>query len=214
MDRRFWRSAALRQLLVSRIRSNANFFEVLVDRVFVKGQMRLRTSRAWLLGFCFISLNAFAEAKLNLNVVSDSTGVSGMHYAVDRYANAACGKAPKPRKLFRKKFARNSHDLGEISIPSGETFWLQVNYQESRRGEQRLCNYLIGFDPVEGGRYSAEFKTSGQVSACSMQLNDTSGSETNENGQLAVNVPEQSCEKAGRLGNPNGTAVHKALKRF
>ncbi len=158
----------------------------------------------------FSPVSVAQTSELTVAATSDSEGTTGMHYTVMRYANAKCQKAEKPRKLFRKKFASSKQAMGPTQIPVVDEFWFQVSYHENRRGEERSCDYLIGFKPKRSRKYEAVMALSGQVSSCQLLLFDI----TNERQKVEFVRPENSCKKVNQLGQPNGAPVHNSLKRF
>lgn len=157
---------------------------------------------------------AAETATLTVLAESDSEGTTGMHYAVVRYADQTCAKADKPRKLFRKKFASKKQNLGQTSIPASGKFWLQINYQESRRGQERFCDNLLGFDPKAGHDYRVSITVSGQVSMCKIEVFEGRSGQGLSLEPIEHEHPEYSCKKVNKQGNPNSAPVHSSLKRF
>lgn len=176
-------------------------------------------SRLSRLVFLFLTLVGLAmstamatanEASIGLQLVSDSENTTGIHLMVMRYGNQACAKAEKPRRLFRKKYASKDQNLSQIAIPAGEEFWLQVDYEEARRGQNRSCGTLVGFEPKAGGDYILSLKVSGQVSTCQIEILDNIEEQTT----VPHILPDKSCDRVNKPGKPNGVPVHNSLNRF
>ena len=144
-------------------------------------------------------------AALSLTVKSDSESTKGRHYTVTRYLDAQCNKPKKGSGLFRKKYARDSHEFSSIEIDAGIDYLFQVDYMEKRRTEDRTCSSLVVFQPQANHSYMATYTVSGQVSTCGVEIVDLTA------GSVALELPEApafTCSKNSVSSNKNGVPVH------
>lgn len=174
-----------------------------------------------LAGFCVcISLSAQPQqapqstlpARFSVQLSSDSDGVRNRHYTVTQYADAQCAKPSDKSRLYRKKYAKQTHTFKEIEIASSRPFYFQVDYLEKRRKGERSCSALLGFQPASNRSYRAVYQSLGQVSGCDVKLFDVTTSELQP--VSAVDLPPQSCDGNQPSGINNGVPVHTVLPLF
>jgi len=155
--------------------------------------------------------NTNQQSSLTLAAHTDSLKTLGRHYEVTRYLNQTCDKPKRKARLFRKKYAKDQHIFKPIDVPDNELFLLQVDYREDRRDSERTCSSSLGFVPQPGRSYRLDYKVSGQVSRCTLELVDI----TNEDQPMEPQVsPASTCTKKGALGNKNGVPTHRLIDRY
>lgn len=179
----------------------------------LQGLSRLAMLATLIVGpmFCYTDLYAQQTPTLKISTLSDSKNTMGMHYTARKFVDQNCKKPKKKAKIFRKKFSKAEEEFKSVDLIAGTQFFLQIEYQEKRRLEERSCNYLIGFVPAPDTDYTAQYEVKGQVSACTIELINN---QTQKPVEIEVVRPQHWCKKNGSNGSPNGVAEHKILQRF
>jgi hypothetical protein len=162
-------------------------------------------------GLILLCQNLFAQeqvalkARFSVDAISDSTDVKSRHYTVMQYVDGQCKKPSKGARLYRKKFAKESHSFPEVEIDTDKEFFFQFDYQEQRRQGDRECTALLGFQPQANRSYKAVYSTSGQVSRCSITMYDV----TSEPIEITeVSKPERTCFRGKPTKNKNSVPIH------
>lgn len=150
-------------------------------------------------------------ARFSLQTNSDSTDIKNRHYTVTQYLDGQCTKPRKDARMYRKKFAKESHSFDVKEITSGREFFFQVEYLEARRQGDRACSVLTGFTPLANHTYRALYETSGQVSRCSVKVFDI----TNEQTEVtSLSKPEFTCSRGKPSNNKNSVPIHTVKPLF
>jgi hypothetical protein len=149
---------------------------------------------------------AALKAKFSIDATSDSTDIKSRHYTVMQYQDGQCNKPRKGARLYRKKFAKETHSFPEVEIDTDKEFFFQFDYQEQRRQGDRSCTVLLGFQPQANRSYKAIYSTSGQVSRCSVTMYDVTSAEPVE--ITEVSKPERTCFRGKPTNNKNSVPVH------
>lgn len=150
-------------------------------------------------------------ARFSAQTNSDSTDIKNRHYTVMQYLDGQCTKPRKDARMYRKKFAKESHSFAVKEIPSGSEFFFQVDYLEARRQGDRACSVLTGFVPVANHTYRAVYETSGQVSRCSVKIFDITNGQTEV---TSLSKPEFTCFRGRATNNKNSVPIHTVKPLF